>query len=654
MIREFAKIFFCTLFGALISFMTRRFSLAFAFTLVSLLLLSACAPTMKPVSTSALNQQSAALLAAGKPEAAARLYLKAATASQPPERQRLQMQAARLLLANKQYRPAQAILDHIDSRSLTHIERAQLALLRAELELARKQPRVALNMLPGRVSGLPAPLAAQILQVRAQASQAAGLPLPAIEARVLRQPLLQGADTEKNLEALWQLLMQTPPQTLESWRNKANSKPLEAWLSLALIAQTTPPRMSALQTALARWKADYAKTAVEAQPILDQMQMQWQSFHTYPSQIAVLLPLSGPYKAAGQSILDGIVTAYYADRGDFRPPILRIYNTGADPAGIVALYRRAVADGAQFVIGPLVRVQIEKLLESNSISTPTLALNYLPAPASNWPADFYEFSLSPENQARQVAQKAWSDGRRTAVILIPDSRWGTRVAKAFTQQFTQLGGKVLSVARYSTQSSDYASSITHALNIDRSNARMRALATTLGRRLHFEPHRRQDTDMIFIAGTPQQARLLLPQIDFHHGNGLPIYSISAAYSGIPNQRSDSDLDGLIFPDEPLLLARQGPPAAIRTVMLQDFPETFRRYPRLLALGADSFDVIPYLSRLKKQPWASYQGLSGVLRLVDGHEIESQLMWARFTQGVPQPINSPLSTESGATSHAPAP
>ncbi len=56
-----------------------------------------------------------------------------------------------------------------------------------------------------------------------------------------------------------------------------------------------------------------------------------------------------------------------------------------------------------------------------------LALNFLGDSAST-PGNFYQFSLSPEDEARIVARRAVADGRLNGVVLAPNSEWGNRVA----------------------------------------------------------------------------------------------------------------------------------------------------------------------------------------------------------------------------------
>ena len=68
--------------------------------------------------------------------------------------------------------------------------------------------------------------------------------------------------------------------------------------------------------------------------------------------VALLLPLSGRQQAVGTAVRDGFL-ACYLDRPESAPRVL-VYDTAAE-LGVSSAYERALADGAQFVIGPLTK-----------------------------------------------------------------------------------------------------------------------------------------------------------------------------------------------------------------------------------------------------------------------------------------------------------
>ena len=75
-----------------------------------------------------------------------------------------------------------------------------------------------------------------------------------------------------------------------------------------------------------------------------------------PAQLAVLLPAKGPLAAAALGVRDGLLAGYYADQ--HRRTNLRFYDSGGSAEGARAAMKKALADGAQMIVGPLDRKSV--------------------------------------------------------------------------------------------------------------------------------------------------------------------------------------------------------------------------------------------------------------------------------------------------------
>src|SRR3546814_14841671 len=87
-------------------------------------------------------------------------------------------------------------------------------------------------------------------------------------------------------------------------------------------------------------------------------------FRPPPLKLAVLLPLSGNLATAGASVRDGLLAGYYGEHRT-RPEIL-FYDTANSSGGAIAAYNKAVADGADQVLGPLGRDGVDAVLDRKS------------------------------------------------------------------------------------------------------------------------------------------------------------------------------------------------------------------------------------------------------------------------------------------------
>ena len=367
-----------------------------------------------------------------------------------------------------------------------------------------------------------------------------------------------------------------------------------------------------------------------------------------PQQVALLLPLSGKLATVAAMVRDGVLAAYNDMPGEHRRPVMKVYDVSGDPASILDSYRKAVSDGAELVIGPLRKESVRILASREQLPVPVLALNYADTDALFNPS-LYEFGLSPEDDAREVARRAWHDGYRRAIALIPQGGWGERVYAAYLEQWQQLGGQLLDMQRYNPDEPDHGQDIRAALALDRSEARHQQLERLLDREIAFEPRRRRDIDYIFVLATPVQGRLIRPQLDFYRAVNVPVYATSHIYTGHPDKAPDADMNGLIFCDIPWLLDNN-----VRRGHMQRLENTARLesaalHSRFYALGIDAWHLIPYIDQSGSNDREAYQGVTGELTLDSRQRIHRRLRWARFQNGLPVPLESTANTAD--TQHA---
>ena len=179
------------------------------------------------------------------------------------------------------------------------------------------------------------------------------------------------------------------------------------------------------------------------------------------AQIALLLPLSGRLAEAGEAIRDGFMAAYYADKGPQQAAV-RLYDAAGDAAPV---FRKALEDGASFVVGPLGKENVAAVRALADGKVPVLVLNHL-TDTDSVPKHFYQFALAPEDEARQIAERAAEAGQLTAAVLVPTGDWGQRVRQAFTTAFTAAGGRVATVESYPPDTTDFSEILTPLLGFE--------------------------------------------------------------------------------------------------------------------------------------------------------------------------------------------
>lgn len=359
-----------------------------------------------------------------------------------------------------------------------------------------------------------------------------------------------------------------------------------------------------------------------------------------PGRIALLLPLSGAQRAVAEAIRDGFLAAYLADAGNAGKPEISVFDE--EQPGPVAAYQAALAAGATAVVGPLLKESVTQVVAQVPGNVPTLTLNYLDIGIASPPA-VYQFALAPEDEARQAAERAAAEGRLRALALAPDNEWGRRMLSAFTPALEERGGTVLAYRFYDPAATDFTTQIQRLLLLDESRARHRQLSANLGVSLEFEPRRRGDVDLIFLAANVAAGRLIRPQLRFLYAGDIPTYATSAIYQA--GSSGDADLDGVMFVDAPALLAADTRAQDMRAALARRWPGGAVSRMRFYAMG---FDAYALASGIRSGTLTEVAGLTGNLSPDPGRRIHRQMPWAQFRDGriVPLPEVRPPDATAG--------
>lgn len=338
--------------------------------------------------------------------------------------------------------------------------------------------------------------------------------------------------------------------------------------------------------------------------------------------LALILPLSGPLASTAEAVRDGFLSAYLKSGG--RQPV-RVYDSGSGDQSSLSAYQQAIREGAGFVVGPLRKESIAEIAAQAPLHVPVLALNYLDETARP-PANFFQFGLAPEDEARAIAEQAVAQGDRRAIALVPQSEWGDRVLAAFDKRLRELGGSVLKSARYKQGSVDYGEMIQDLLNLQASQSRHNALTGIIGSKSEFEPRRRDDIDFIFMPSRAAEGHMIWPQLRFYRATGLPVYATSLVYNGT----GDNELNGVRFCDMPMMLQADAAWAGVRSDAA-DLPG-IKSQPRLFAFGYDAYNLVTLIQAGKMEPGSTIPSATGGLVIKPNGAISRLLGCAQFRDG----------------------
>ena len=564
------------------------------------------------------------------PQASIEQLLQQAAESPAEAAAALRLSAANLAYKQKDFARTSSILEQVQLESLKPAQQIYASTLRAELDMNSSKPKAALRALSHpsmeRLGELPVEQQVRSQLVRANALQATGQTLAAARERVYIAPLLNGANAANNQEAIWTLVSSLPMSELQG----SGDADLDGWLELAR-ASKSAGSLEQQQSAIDAWVA--ANPQHPAAQHLPQALVELKKLSSQPlTEIALLLPQDGQLASVARALRDGFLAAHYqAQQAGQNPPNIQIFDSSRI-GSMDAFYAQAQAAGVQLVIGPLEKNLVSQLSSREQLPITTLALNYSET-SQEGPAQLFQFGLAAEDEAREVARRAWADGMRRAVALVPNGEWGDRVLAAFRQSWQAQGGTLIA-AEHVDQPVELARQIADLFQLRESEARSKRLQNTLGTSVAAAPSRRRDVDFIFLAATPQQAQQIKPTLAFQYAGDVPVYATSHLFTGTYNQAQYIDLNGIMFCETPWLLNVNDP---LRQQASAQWPQAGSSLGRLYAMGADAYQLAPRLNQLKALPETRLQGLSGNLSMNAAQRIERQLPWAEFRDGQIQPL-----------------
>jgi len=564
---------------------------------------------------------------------ASREYSLLAETAIAPQKQHFQLMAARALVKGHHTKEAGALLATVDITGLTPVFGFHKKLLQAQLAIANgdtdRAQRLLLNLVPDQTLSLP--LRIEFHTTRADVLAATGNAFESARERFMLSSLLvKSEDRMANDHLAYLTLARLSVEMLQ----RMNMQPgvFSGWVTLVAIKKQFGFDPEELEQQLELWKKQYPDHPADLDELPPITVTGTRTVEQKYNHIALLLPLSSKFAYQAEAVRNGFFAAYYADTSEPKP-VVKIYDVGGengDTDMLLTKYRQAIEEGAQFIVGPLSKSGVNTIASNFNSSVPTLALNYGDdADVSN---NFFQFALSPEDEARQTAERVWLDGHSQGIAIIPQTSWGERVYNAFYERWTQLGGKMVGMESYDRTKKDFANPVKQLLHVDKSNERAKYLRRLLGGKIKHEERRRQDVDFVFMLGFPVETRQLRPQLKFNRASRLPVYTTSHAYAGFANRTADRDMDDIIFSDMPWVLGFGSTKQGLKRNIKQEWPNQTEQVTRLHALGVDAYSLVNRIEQLRNFQGERFYGETGHLYMDASQRIHRQLTWASFKYG----------------------
>nr|WP_086938342.1 penicillin-binding protein activator [Thaumasiovibrio occultus] len=543
-----------------------------------------------------------------------------------------QVLALKAMLKDGQLDAAQQQLDLVSRLSLTPIQMAEWQLASAEFYYRQGNTDAALDSLKFQPWWELDPQQFQRYhQMRVRMAAEMGDTLTELRSRVDLDEYLTPDQKNINWNALWDSIAAMTPEELNTITLAEDESVLRGWLELRALQIRFGRQPAVFQEEVALWlQQNPGHPANNYLPVklqeLSEMEL------ADISNVAVILPLTGSYAKQGAAVRDGFFAAMLDDANRDIDYEVTVYDSTAQsmPQLVETLYNQ----GVDYVVGPLIKDNIEAFQLSNTMGIPNLALN-LPDDIPVSALSCY-FTLSPENEAEQAAIRLYNEGYGFPLVLAPDSEFGRRASDAFDRQWAELTAFHSGQAYY-RERNELRQVINRAMGLSGSQRRAAEVSDVTNTDVNFQPRTRRDIDAIYMISTHPEISLLKPYIEVTVRPGVqPPPMFTSSRSNLVAIRPDDivEMRGVQFSDIPLLISD---PNRMMPRINSLWPNANTSITRLLALGMDAYLLTQELPEMQVSSDYKVTGQTGVLNVGDQCIINRGIEWAEVTDEGIEPV-----------------
>ncbi|MDO6568388.1 penicillin-binding protein activator [Alteromonas sp. 1_MG-2023] len=463
-------------------------------------------------------------------------------------------------------------------------------------------------------------------------------------------------EDEQKVAQVWTFLNQIPADELTKSENQYPK--LQPFFALRQLTIENARNPQQLKQSIGQYKQVYAGHML-SQHLPKDVAIAEELAAPQIRELVVLLPLSGRLAATGETVKDGIMAGYYqqlqqTSNPNSLPAIRFVDTTNADTETMIA----AIGD-AKFIVGPLLKETVEKLIPALPPGVNMLALNRpdeMPImldssasvnseplspeavntesemPSSAAPAVNY-FALAPEDEANQLAEFIYSKGFRAPIVIAAQSNLYQRMNDAFKTRWNTLHEQEVQARRANITSVTFNDSeslregITQALDVAQSNQRINQIEYMTNEEVYNMPRSRRDIDAIVAFASPQDTQLLNPIIEAslnpYDGKQVPVYATSRSMDYNSGKNQWRDLQNVRFIDMPWMMPDHKWQQLAQETK-QTWPDRSTLQNRLFAFGVDAYELLPQLGMLNTLSYITFDGLTGTLTLNENSEVERNL------------------------------
>ncbi len=318
-------------------------------------------------------------------------------------------------------------------------------------------------------------------------------------------------------------------------------------------------------------------------------------------RIALLVPLSGPNKRLGSSMLNASQMALFDfSNSEFE---LLIFDTLGTSEGAIEAARLAIGDGVSVILGPLLGTSISAITPiSRAANVKVIGFS---SDRTVTGEGIYTMGFFPENEVKRVVTYAIQKGKKRFAAIVPDGPYGQAVKEALLNTITTFGAEVDRILFYDADAEDFSEIVQELANYD---SRRQAL---IDQRLELKE---RDDEIARIALKRLEKMQTLGEVSFDSlllaGSGERLLAIAALlpfYDIDPKKVRMLGAGQWDMPDlgvEPALRGgwHAGPPPEARKDFVKHYQNLYGAKPhRLSTLAYDATALVAVLAQADGGP-----------------------------------------------------
>ncbi|GAA5138350.1 penicillin-binding protein activator [Thalassotalea piscium] len=427
--------------------------------------------------------------------------------------------------------------------------------------------------------------------------------------------------TVDDISTLWQRLSK-----LSSWQVEQlalrNPPYFKGWQQLLNFAFNFGYNHETFQRYLTQWQRSYPTHP--ANEIIEQLQtLLPKNLSRTIENIAIILPLSGKQELAGQAAQQGVLAAFDNDNNK------TLHFIDAQKLDMSLLSAQLHELNIDYVIGPLLRENVDAYLTLEELFIPTLLLNIPSNPVLK--AHQVAFSMRPEDEAIQAATTLSNKDFKHPLVLSHKDNVSQRIAQTFLSTWQKIANSTPDII-YFDNNNKMQDTLKSSLEVDLSQYRINRIKSRIKQKIDAEARNRRDIDMIYVVGSVAETRLLKPYIDVNispFAKRIPIYASSRSHSSQSDASDSRDLNGLTFTEMPWLITSKQQNSSLHSLIEKLWPNRGDGLKRIFAMGYDSLSLITKIDAMQQSSYVRHYGQTGVLQLTENNILSRSLLWGKY-------------------------